>query len=94
MTYEERKEIRKEVKALGWAETLKMMTETLSHIKEVAATMNVIEGLDGMKRQIKKNIDVERACYRLELCAKKLQEISKFEQNKWAMNFINEVFEA
>ena len=87
MFYEKKKEIRKYVRSLGWPETMRLMVETQAQIKELMATMSWIEGLDGMKKHIKKSIDLELAGYKLECCAKRIQRMARVEQSKWAHEF-------
>lgn len=87
MFYEEKKEIRKYVRSLGWTDTMRLMVETSAQIDELRSTMSWVEGLDGMKQHIKKAIDLELAGYKLECCAKRIQCMARVEQNKWAHEF-------
>ena len=87
MFYEKKKEIRKYVRSLEWTDTMRLMVETQAQIKELMTTMSWIEGLDGIKKHIKKSIDLELAGYKLEYCAKRIQCMARIEQSKWAHEF-------
>ena len=92
MTHEAKKAIRMDVQRLDWGETIQLMAMTGVYIKEYASRMNVIKGLDGMRKQIKKNIDIEIAAYRMECAARHLQRMARTEQDKLAQSFIDGVF--
>ena len=89
MTHKARKAIRKHIRSLGWSETIQAMEYWSAYIKEYAAHMNVVNGLDDMRRQVKKNIDIEVAAYKVECAAKHLQRMASIEQHKWAQSFID-----
>lgn len=92
MLYEEKKKIRKCVRSLGWTETMMLIVETSAQIDELRSTMSWVDDLDGMKKYIKKSIDLELAGYKLECCAKRLQRMANVEQSKWAHKLIDSVF--
>jgi hypothetical protein len=89
MRNEAKKAIRKHIRSLGWSETIQVMAYWSAYIKEYASHMNVVNGLDGMHKQVKKNIDIEVAAYKVECAAKHLQRMARTEQDKWAQAFID-----
>lgn len=84
MFYEEKKEIRKHVRSLGWCETMKLMVETSAQIDELRSTMSWVDGLDGIKKYIKKSLELELAGYKLECCARRIQHIARINQSNWS----------
>jgi hypothetical protein len=87
MFYEKKKEIRKYVRSLMWTDTMRLMVETSAQIDELRSTMSWVDGLDGMKKHIKKSIDLELAGYKLECCAKHIQCMARTEQRNWTRAF-------
>ena len=91
LSLQKKREIRKEIAKLGFCELIELCEEQTQLIKKANEGFSIINGTFGCKEHIHKALDIERASFKLEYAAIRLERGARIEAKKGANLLIDTV---